>query len=37
MGNGVSEITWGAEGSGEAMTLSQSLSPLEPLKKRRST
>src|SRR6476660_3688732 len=34
MGNGVNENHWGAEGSGEAMTLSQSLSPLEPLKKK---
>ncbi len=34
MGNGVNENHWGAVGSGEAMTLSQSLSPLEPLKKK---
>ncbi len=34
MGNGVNENHWGAEGSGEAMKLSQSLSPLEPLKKK---
>src|SRR5947207_1558526 len=32
MGNGVNENHWGAEGSGADMTLSQSLSPLEPLK-----
>jgi uncharacterized protein DUF1552 len=32
MGNGVNENHWGADGSGAAMTLSQSLSPLEPLK-----
>jgi hypothetical protein len=32
MGNGVNENHWGAEGSGEAMKLSMSLSPLEPLK-----
>jgi hypothetical protein len=32
MGNGVNENHWGAEGSGSAMTLSSSLSPLEPLK-----
>src|SRR4029077_13870853 len=32
MGNGVNENHWGAEGSGSAMKLSQSLSPLEPLK-----
>src|SRR6266404_3362755 len=32
MGNGVNENQWGAEGSGADMTLSQSLSPLEPLK-----
>jgi hypothetical protein len=32
MGNGVNEDHWGSEGSGAAMTLSKSLSPLEPLK-----
>jgi hypothetical protein len=32
MGNGVIEIQWGAEGSGDAMKLSRSLMPLEPLK-----
>jgi hypothetical protein len=32
MGNGVNENHWGAEGSGAAMTLGQSLAPLEPLK-----
>ena len=32
MGNGVNENHWSAEGSGDAMTLSSSLSPLEPLK-----
>src|SRR6266508_3831455 len=34
MGNGVNEDHWGAEGSGAEMTLSRSLSPLEPLKKK---
>ena len=34
MGNGVNENHWGAEGSGADMKLSQSLSPLEPLKKK---
>jgi uncharacterized protein DUF1552 len=34
MGNGVNENHWGAEGSGTAMKLSQSLSPLEPLKQK---
>ena len=34
MGNGINENHWSAEGSGEAMKLSQSLSPLEPLKKK---
>src|SRR5262249_14848030 len=34
MGNGVNENHWAAEGSGDAMTLSQTLSPLEPLKKK---
>ena len=34
MGNGVNEDHWGAEGSGEAMKLSLSLTPLEPLKKK---
>jgi hypothetical protein len=34
MGNGVNENQWGAEGSGADMKLSQSLSPLEPLKKK---
>jgi hypothetical protein len=34
MGNGVNENHWGAQGSGDAMTLSRSLSPLEPLKKK---
>src|SRR5260370_2783314 len=32
MGNGVNEDHWGAEGSGAEMTLSKTLSPLEPLK-----
>ena len=32
MGNGVNEDHWGSEGSGAAMTLRKSLSPLEPLK-----
>jgi hypothetical protein len=32
MGNGVNEDHWGAEGSGDDMKLSLSLSPLEPLK-----
>lgn len=32
MGNGVNEDHWGAEGSGAAMKLSKTLSPLEPLK-----
>src|SRR5437667_9005759 len=32
MGNGVNEDHWGAEGSGAAMTLSKTLTPLEPLK-----
>ncbi|RPI48920.1 MAG: DUF1552 domain-containing protein, partial [Acidobacteria bacterium] len=34
MGNGINENHWGAEGSGDSMTLSRSLSPLEPLKKK---
>jgi Protein of unknown function (DUF1552) len=34
MGNGVNWHHWGAEGSGDAMVLSKSLSPLEPLKKK---
>ena len=34
MGNGINENHWGAEGSGAAMKLSKSLSPLEPLKKK---
>src|SRR5436190_21573416 len=34
MGNGVNENHWGAEGSGDDMTLSLSLSPFEPLKKK---
>jgi hypothetical protein len=32
MGNGVNEDHWGSEGSGDAMKLSKTLSPLEPLK-----
>ena len=32
MGNGINEDHWSAEGSGAAMKLSKSLSPLEPLK-----
>ena len=32
MGNGVNEDHWGAEGSGDGMTLSKTLAPLEPLK-----
>jgi len=32
MGNGVNEDFWGSEGSGEAMKLSATLEPLEPLK-----
>src|SRR6266498_2673977 len=34
MGNGVNWQEWGADGSGENMKLSKSLSPLEPLKKK---
>ena len=34
MGNGINENHWGAEGSGAEMKLSQSLSPLEPLKQK---
>src|SRR5438034_2811333 len=34
MGNGVNENHWGAEGSGDDITLSLSLTPLEPLKKK---
>src|SRR6185312_10946926 len=34
MGNGINENHWGAEGSGADMKLSQSLSPLEPIKKK---
>jgi hypothetical protein len=34
MGNGVNENHWSAEGSGDDMKLSLSLSPLEPLKKK---
>ena len=32
MGNGINENNWSAEGSGADMTLSKTLSPLEPLK-----
>ena len=32
LGNGVNEDHWGSEGSGPAMKLSKSLTPLEPLK-----
>jgi hypothetical protein len=32
MGNGINDDHWGAEGSGEAMKLSKTLAPLEPLK-----
>ena len=32
MGNGINENHWSAEGSGAAMKLSKTLSPLEPLK-----
>jgi hypothetical protein len=32
MGNGVNEDQWGSEGSGAAMKLSKTLSPLEPIK-----
>ena len=32
MGNGVNEAEWGSEGSGAALKLSKTLSPLEPLK-----
>src|SRR5690349_12956817 len=32
MGNGVNEIHWDSQGSGAAMTLGKTLSPLEPLK-----
>jgi hypothetical protein len=32
MGNGINENHWGAEGDGDAMKLSLSLSPLEPIK-----
>ena len=32
MGNGVNEDHWGSEGSGAEMTLSKTLSPLEPVK-----
>jgi len=32
MGNGVNENLWGSEGSGQAMKLSDTLEPLEPLK-----
>src|SRR5215510_8791967 len=34
MGNGVNENHWSADGSGDDMKLSLSLSPLEPLKKK---
>jgi hypothetical protein len=34
MGNGVNEDHWDAQGSGAAMTLSRTLSPLEPLKQK---
>jgi hypothetical protein len=34
LGNGVNEDHWGSEGSGDEMKLSQTLSPLEPLKKK---
>src|SRR5215831_5644699 len=34
LGNGVNEDHWGAEGSGAEMKLSQTLSPLEPMKKK---
>jgi hypothetical protein len=34
LGNGVNEDHWGSEGSGDEMKLGQTLSPLEPLKKK---
>src|SRR5581483_314329 len=34
MGNGVNEDQWSAEGSGDALKLSKSLQPLEPLKRK---
>jgi len=34
MGNGINEQHWGAEGNGDDMKLKQSLTPLEPLKKK---
>jgi hypothetical protein len=34
LGNGVNEDHWGAEGSGDEMKLSKTLTPLEPLKKK---
>ena len=34
MGNGVNEEHWSSEGSGDAMKLSKSLEPLEPLKRK---
>ena len=34
MGNGINENHWGAEGSGDGDEAQQSLSPLEPLKKK---
>jgi len=34
MGNGINEKHWGAEGAGDDLKLSLSLSPLEPLKKK---
>ena len=34
LGNGVNEDHWGSEGSGDAMKLSKTLTPLEPLKKK---
>ncbi|MES1256346.1 MAG: DUF1552 domain-containing protein [Acidobacteriota bacterium] len=34
MGNGINEKHWSAEGSGDAMVLSKTLAPLEPLKRK---
>src|SRR6266700_6305985 len=34
LGNGVNEDHWNAEGDGDDMKLSKTLSPLEPLKKK---
>jgi len=34
LGNGVNENYWGAEGSGDEMKLSKTLTPLEPIKKK---